>query len=1318
MIAFNDNDTLVEIGGKVTSMYGTCSTSSDTAEKAVTISNLSQIDTGATIRVKFTNANTATDPTLNVNNLGAKPIYTSGTASSGKLWEADSVVQLTYDGSAWMLISSGGGESSLAELTDTNIDNPTEAQPLTYDSVSGKWVNGGDSIPTAYGGTGNSWGYIRTGQLADTTVGRYATIEGSSNTGSGMYAHVEGGNNVASGRYTHAGGLDNTAAYDFQTTVGKHNNNKSGTLLEVGNGESNLAKSNAFEVYSDGKISCDDGTSKFKFTQVDGEDGYYDASGIFHSLAGLPSDPLTIDHGGTGNAEGYIRTGHNGGTTIGHAATIEGEKNEGSGHYSHVEGWLNSARGNYSHVGGHGNTADYADQTVIGKYNSIKDSTLLEIGNGVSSSSRSNALEVYNDGKVSWDNGATKFKFTQHNGEDGYYDASGTFHPFSSGIEDPLSTAHGGTGNTDGYIRTGTSSPAGTAATVEGTNNVGSGSNSHVEGSYNQTGANATNSHVSGYANVSSYANQTVVGVANNNKSDTYFEVGNGSKNGQHKNAFEVYSNGNATVQGNLTVGGSITNSNGTLNAVVANPSDTASTNLTKIKIGSTAYNISSGGGGLPSDPLSIDHGGTGNAAGYIRTGQKSGTTIGANATAEGYSNTASGSYAHAEGNVTTASSDNCHAEGYGTRAIASCCHAEGNGTLASGWQAHAEGADTTASGTFCAHAEGKYTTASGSYTHASGYRSTAGYDYQTVIGKWNNNKSSTLFEVGNGTSSSARSNAFEVYSNGNVVAGGSVSDSNGTLNAVVANPSDTASTDLTKIKIGSTAYNIPSGSGSGDTVSKKRYQLLATYWVSDSSTGYYKYDLTLNPTLKNCPNIYLAGGYNNTYPSDTTIGYYRNLKQCLYNGSTLTLYSAVRPTTTEAYCIWVEGIEGTTSNNYAGNIVPYNQDNDTHRPIKVNGTQILSNTSTTALNLKAGSNVTLSNSSGSVTINSSYTDTDTHRPIQVNGSEILGDNTTALNLKAGSNVTLSTNGGTVTINSSGGGGGGGLPSDPLTIDHGGTGNSDGYIQTGAASGTVKGDRATIEGYTNTATGSYAHAEGYNTTSNGQSSHAEGEGTQATVEYAHAEGYRSRARGSAAHSEGFQCIADGAYSHAQGKNTNALGEGSFAGGLRTSVKADYTFAFGYQQENIGGTFGYKPYTFVVGYQGSRYGNNPKEAYFGRGTKLQNGNADTVDAEYGAIWETASGGTTNIYIQGNSSMFLLSISMYKGQYNDLLASAIYYIAGSATGINNARALIELGRYGPADAFTVSVISYPNGTLAVTPGSSYTTNPYVGQVTRIL
>ena len=43
-------------------------------------------------------------------------------------------------------------------------------------------------------------------------------------------------------------------------------------------------------------------------------------------------------------------------------------------------------------------------------------------------------------------------------------------------------------------------------------------------------------------------------------------------------------------------------------------------------------------------------------------------------------------------------------------------------------------------------------------------------------------------------------------------------------------------------------------------------------------------------------------------------------------------------------------------------------------------------------------------------------TDTNTHRPIQVNGTEVLGNNTTALNLKAGSNVTVTNSSGTVTI--------------------------------------------------------------------------------------------------------------------------------------------------------------------------------------------------------------------------------------------------------------------------------------------------------------
>lgn len=46
--------------------------------------------------------------------------------------------------------------------------------------------------------------------------------------------------------------------------------------------------------------------------------------------------------------------------------------------------------------------------------------------------------------------------------------------------------------------------------------------------------------------------------------------------------------------------------------------------------------------------------------------------------------------------------------------------------------------------------------------------------DYQTVVGKWNDNNSANLFEVGNGTSSS-RSNAFEVDTSGNAKIAGNL---------------------------------------------------------------------------------------------------------------------------------------------------------------------------------------------------------------------------------------------------------------------------------------------------------------------------------------------------------------------------------------------------------------------------------------------------------------------------------------------------------------------------------------------------------------
>lgn len=143
--------------------------------------------------------------------------------------------------------------------------------------------------------------------------------------------------------------------------------------------------------------------------------------------------------------------------------------------------------------------------------------------------------------------------------------------------------------------------------------------------------------------------------------------------------------------------------------------------------------------------------------------------------TIEGVDNTASRYCAHAEGVHSIASGSEAHAEGT-AEASGSWAHAEGGfvtnfsviqRTTASGTSAHAEGQKTTASGN-AAHAEGLETTASGNYTHAGGKYTNAGYEGQTVIGEYNDNKSADLFEVGNGTANNARKNAFEVDDSGN----------------------------------------------------------------------------------------------------------------------------------------------------------------------------------------------------------------------------------------------------------------------------------------------------------------------------------------------------------------------------------------------------------------------------------------------------------------------------------------------------------------------------------------------------------------------
>jgi len=180
----------------------------------------------------------------------------------------------------------------------------------------------------------------------------------------------------------------------------------------------------------------------------------------------------------------------------------------------------------------------------------------------------------------------------------------------------------------------------------------------------------------------------------------------------------------------------------------------------------------------------------------YVKAGQKSDTTLGAYATAEGEDTTASGTRAHAEGHNTNATADSAHAEGMGTTASVGAAHAEGYFTAARDMFAHAEGQNTVASGA-ASHTEGTRTTASGPNSHAEGQNTIANHRNQHVFGAYNVADASTesalsrgdyIEIVGNGTASNACSNARTLDWDGNEVLAGRL-----TLGAAPTNNMDAA---------------------------------------------------------------------------------------------------------------------------------------------------------------------------------------------------------------------------------------------------------------------------------------------------------------------------------------------------------------------------------------------------------------------------------------------------------------------------------------------------------------------------------------------
>lgn len=296
----------------------------------------------------------------------------------------------------------------------------------------------------------------------------------------------------------------------------------------------------------------------------------------------------------------------------------------------------------------------------------------------------------------------------------------------------------------------GSTQAIGMHAHSEGVNTIAKGDASHAGGSGSI--ANGTHSFAHGNNVIAAYDNQFVVGRFNNNRSDSIFEVGLGSDNTNRTTCFYISQN-NGAAYSNFSNGYS----------PILDPNRYATQSEVSQAITTEVPVI---GGNATRNSVVLREGQSSALYdGCVALGVQ--TTANGTASAAFNSNTqATGNDSCAIGRQTIATGIASHSQGYATQAKGDNSHSEGDNTIAEGLNSHAEGISSYAKGAH-SHAQGNNTQALADNSSAAGNRTVARYANQFVVGKFNNNKSDTYFEVGSGADNSNRSNAFEVYTDG-----------------------------------------------------------------------------------------------------------------------------------------------------------------------------------------------------------------------------------------------------------------------------------------------------------------------------------------------------------------------------------------------------------------------------------------------------------------------------------------------------------------------------------------------------------------------
>lgn len=143
--------------------FGICDTAADTAAKVVTCDEFS-LKKGALLAVQFTNANTASSISMNVNGTGAIAVCgLNGYYVQANMWVANQMVHFVYNGTWWIALNCLTATTARYGLTmlssstsSTNISLAATpyAVKQAYDRNSWTSISLTNALAVAYGGTG------------------------------------------------------------------------------------------------------------------------------------------------------------------------------------------------------------------------------------------------------------------------------------------------------------------------------------------------------------------------------------------------------------------------------------------------------------------------------------------------------------------------------------------------------------------------------------------------------------------------------------------------------------------------------------------------------------------------------------------------------------------------------------------------------------------------------------------------------------------------------------------------------------------------------------------------------------------------------------------------------------------------------------------------------------------------------------------------------------------------------------------------------------------------------------------------------------